>query len=106
MFAAAQDVNVDPDSEVSQELDTVISSLEPIVRAALEGKATAQATMGALRREGGGGLIEAINWFRKAADQGHALAQYSLGDMYRKGEGIPQDYKEALKWFHKAADQD
>lgn len=25
--------------------------------------------------------------------------------MYRKGEGVPQDYAEAVKWFRRAAEQ-
>jgi TPR repeat protein len=39
------------------------------------------------------------------ADQGHAMTQFNLGVMYRKGEGVEQDFKEAIKWYQKAADQ-
>jgi hypothetical protein len=31
--------------------------------------------------------------------------QFNLGDKYRKGEGVPQDFKEAMKWYRLAADQ-
>ncbi len=48
---------------------------------------------------------EALEWFRKAAEQGDLLAQYSLGDMYENGNGVEQDYEEALEWFRKAAEQ-
>ena len=41
----------------------------------------------------------------RAAEQGHARAQFNLGNMYRKGDGVPQDFKEAVKWFRKAAEQ-
>ncbi|MEH6646523.1 tetratricopeptide repeat protein [Sulfitobacter sp.] len=34
-----------------------------------------------------------------------ASAQYNLGQMYRKGEGVIQDYAEAVKWYRKAAEQ-
>jgi TPR repeat protein len=41
---------------------------------------------------------EALNWFRKAAEQGLASAQGNLGFMYLNGEGVPQNYPEALNW--------
>jgi TPR repeat protein len=47
---------------------------------------------------------EAVNWYRKAADQSDALAQYNLGMMYYTGRGVPQDYAEAVRWYCKAAD--
>ena len=39
------------------------------------------------------------------AEQGDASAQYNLGQMYRKGEGVPLNYKEAAKWYRLAAEQ-
>ena len=39
------------------------------------------------------------------AEAGDADAQFNLGVMYRKGQGMEQDYKEAFKWWKKAADQ-
>ena len=39
------------------------------------------------------------------AEQGDAYAQGVLGEIYRKGEGVPQDYKTALKWWTLAAEQ-
>jgi TPR repeat protein len=47
----------------------------------------------------------AIEQYRKAAEQGSALAQTNLGDIYFKGQGAPQDYQQALSWYRKAADQ-
>ncbi len=50
--------------------------------------------------------LQAIKWFRKAAEQGHASGQFSLGFMlYHYHEGIQTDYSEAAKWFQKAAEQ-
>jgi hypothetical protein len=49
--------------------------------------------------------IEAMNLFRKAAEQGHIDAHTFLGDMYLFGEGVPQDYAEAVKWYRKVAEQ-
>ena len=48
---------------------------------------------------------EALEWFRKAAEQGYADAQCNLGYCYDKGQGVPQDYSEAVKWYRKAAEQ-
>ena len=49
--------------------------------------------------------VEAVKWYRLAADQGDAAAQTSLGAKYQKGRGVPQSDAEALRWFRKAADQ-
>ena len=64
--------------------------------------------------------VEAVKWYRKAADQGHAEAQYGLGFMYEHGYGIEgssipelarteafewHQREEAFKWYQKAADQ-
>ena len=42
--------------------------------------------------------VEAVKWYRKAAEQGHKVAQHDLGYMYYKGEGVPQNYAKALTW--------
>ena len=39
------------------------------------------------------------------AEAGNVDAQYNLGEMYRKGEGVEQDFKEVVKWYQKAAGQ-
>ncbi len=49
--------------------------------------------------------VEAVKWFRKAAEQNDAAAQFYLGFCYDKGQGVAQDYVEAVKWFRKAAEQ-
>ena len=49
--------------------------------------------------------VEALKWFRKAADQGFPIPQCSLGAMYAEGHGVRQDYAEAAKWFRKGGDQ-
>ncbi len=49
--------------------------------------------------------VEALSWFRRAAEQGKAGAQYNLGVMYASGEDVPQDYVEALAWYRRAAEQ-
>ena len=49
---------------------------------------------------------EALNWYRKSAEQGNSAAQHNLGIMYRNGEGVKQDYIEALKWYRLSAEQE
>ena len=45
---------------------------------------------------------EAVQWFRRAAEQGHAEAQFGLGLMYSTGKGVPQDYVAAHLFFNLA----
>ena len=47
--------------------------------------------------------VEAVKWYRKAADQGHAAAQFNLGGMYAEGRGVPKDDVEAYAWFNISA---
>jgi TPR repeat protein len=49
--------------------------------------------------------VEAIRWYRPAADQGNAEAETYIGYLYEKGFGVTKDYAEALRWYRKAADQ-
>lgn len=48
---------------------------------------------------------EAVEWFKKAAEQGLADAQYNLGYMYYNGCGVEKDVDEAVQWLNKAAAQ-
>jgi TPR repeat protein len=47
--------------------------------------------------------VEAVKWYRNAADLGDAEAQYILGVKYFSGEGVPKDKVEAAKWIRRAA---
>ena len=70
--------------------------------------ANGQNTLGILYARGQGVAVdhvEAVRWFRKAAEQGYATAQHNLGSAYFRGRGVPADDAEALKWFRKAAAQ-
>ena len=49
--------------------------------------------------------VDALKWYRKAAEQGQRDAQYNLGIMYDQGWGVTKDEIEAVKWFMKAATQ-
>jgi TPR repeat protein len=49
--------------------------------------------------------IEAVKWFRFAAEQGNSNGENYMGFMYIKGFGVPKDYNNALQWLQKAADK-
>lgn len=49
-------------------------------------------------------LVDAVSWFRQAANQGHVSASYDLGMCYATGQGVQADPALAVKWFKKAAD--
>ena len=67
-----------------------------------QGTAWAQYTLGrAYENEQPGNqpdAIEAMKWYRKAADHGHTQAQFHLGLMYAYGRGGPENVAEAYFW--------
>jgi len=50
-------------------------------------------------------FAEAVDWYRKAADQGDPEGRVRMGNMYRIGMGVQQDYAEALRYYRLAAEQ-
>jgi len=73
-------------------------------------KASAYMQLAEIYLHGGNGVekdeAEAVQLFRKAAEQGNADAQVALGRRYLDGVGVGRDEAEAIRWFHKAAKQD
>ena len=70
---------------------------------AAEGDAVAQFELGRCYARGEGvdkNQIEAVRWFRKAAEQGLASAQLTLAY-----NCVAKDEAEAVRWFRKAAEQ-
>ena len=49
---------------------------------------------------------EAVEWYRKAAQNGFALCQLSMGICYAKGDGVERDHTAAFWWYLQAAQQD
>ena len=43
--------------------------------------------------------VEAVKWFRKAAEQNYAPAQNNLGVCFYNGDGVAKDWVEAYKWL-------
>ena len=52
-----------------------------------------------------GDYATALKEWRPLAQWGVPDAQNNLGLMYRKGQGVPQNYKEAVRWYRLAAEQ-
>ena len=71
-----------------------------------QGDAEAQFSLGLkFAREGATqDYAQALQWYRKAADQSHPLAQFNLGIMYGAGQGVPRDEAKSMVWMQKAAD--
>ena len=73
----------------------------------LPGSSTSQFTLGVMYANGTGVAQsdeQAVEWYRKAANQGLASAQTNLGARYFSGRGVRQDPAQAVLWFHKAAE--
>jgi TPR repeat protein len=50
-------------------------------------------------------IREAINWFRKSANQDNPWAQIKLGECFEKGIGVPNNLASADEWYQRAAAQ-
>ena len=83
--------------------------LADLRKAAAQGDAAAQASLGIIYQNGIGvdqDSTKAVEWYQKAAAQGNAEAQYRLGLMYKVGlGGVPKDKGKAFEWDQKAAAQ-
>ena len=87
---------------------TIEQRAEQNRRAAEQGGALAQMTLGAMYAGGygvGQNYRQAIVWYRKAAEQGFAPAQVNLGWMYEHGRGVEVNYGQAAIWYRRAAEQ-
>jgi TPR repeat protein len=65
--------------------------------------------LGSRYEHGAGGLtkddVQAVSWYRKAADAGDARGMTNLGMMYEHGRGgLPRDDVQAVSWFRKGAE--
>ena len=52
-----------------------------------------------------GDFVQAVHWFRQAAEQGYREAQNKLALRYQQGEGVEQDSIQAAYWLRLAAEQ-
>ncbi|MEK9985501.1 MAG: tetratricopeptide repeat protein, partial [Opitutae bacterium] len=94
-----------PSTKESPEEETFLTKS---IEAALAGDAKAQNVLGRIYAEGKEveqDYVEAIKWFRLAAEQGHVVSQYQLGLIYEKGLGVSMHKGVAESWFRLAAEQ-
>jgi hypothetical protein len=49
--------------------------------------------------------VEAVRYYRLAAEQGLARAQFHLGKCLQSGDGVAQDWVEAVRYYRLAAAQ-
>lgn len=51
-------------------------------------------------------VLEAVEWYKKSAEQGYGVASNNLSGIFRVGEqGISMNRAEAEKWHQKAEEQ-
>ena len=85
------------------------SALPPLMEAAKQGDARAQALVGIMYQDGDGVRAddrEALKWFSMAAAQGHRASQYAVGSMYEEGEGgLRKDVAKAVSYYTMSAKQ-
>ena len=83
------------------------STEELLMELAQNGQAAAQHEMGTRLLEGRNmprDPAQALDWFRKSAEQNYAPAQYRLGTLFEKGIGVNADSKDAALWYGRAAE--
>lgn len=96
-----------PESKLSKTNDIGSKQIDDSGKAEA-GDSESQTVMGNRYFKGDGVVmdrVEAVKWYRKAAEQNNAEAQCTLGVCYLTGQGVQQDSSEGLKWIQKAADQ-
>jgi uncharacterized protein len=86
-----------------------VRALELYQRAANQGNADAESSVGDAYEHGWGGArtnwSEALNWYLKAADHGDAWGQMKVGAAYLNGNGLQRDPNRAFDLLQRAAQQ-
>jgi TPR repeat protein len=85
--------------------DDLPVALELYRKAANEGYAPAQVRL-AYILDWSESNEEAVEWYRKAAEQNNAEGKFGLGVMYSNGEGVETDPELALKLISESAEQE
>lgn len=76
--------------------------IEPVLKAANNGNATAQALVGTMYYYGYGVTQDyetALLWYQVAAEAGEVSAQATLGRMHYLGHAVGQNLVQAHKWY-------
>jgi len=94
--------------KIAQNKITPKSDEEILTKKAHQGNIEAQYKLATMYEEGNGvpiNEVEAVKWYRKAAEAGVAEAQFNLGVRYTIGKDVPQAHEQAVEWLKKAAVQ-
>ena len=105
-LVAADARNTTPDM-VSATSARSRSTEDLLLELAQNGQPAAQHEMGARLLAGRNmapDQTQALEWFRKSAEQNYAPAQYRLGTLFEKGIGSVTDLKSAALWYGRAAE--
>jgi len=104
--SAAQPLSDSPDTKGQDAPQVSAKEVKSLRKAADQGDAKAQITLGAMYGMGQGvprDYAKAAEFLRKAADQGEPQAQGFLGMMYAQGLGVPTDVKKGCDLLRQAA---
>jgi Sel1 repeat-containing protein len=84
----------------------LVARYKTIQPRAAAGEAAAQFAVAEHLRRGLGidaNPAQAMEWYRKAANQAHIGAQLAIGRMFESGDGVRQDFNKAAEWYQLAA---
>ncbi len=96
---AAGEFEAGNEAYAKRDYETAFNAWLPLAKA---GDPQAQNNIGFMYRKGRGvpaSHVEAVKWYRRAAEQGFAEAMTNLGFMLDEGFGVKQDFVESYKWF-------
>ncbi len=105
LSAAWADLEAGNKAYAERNYDAAFKAWYPLAEA---GDPVAQNNIGFMYRKGRGVHLDesqAIEWYRRSAEQGFADAMTNLGYMYDEGRTVEQDFVESYKWFLLAAER-
>lgn len=88
--------------------DAAIAMIDSIQKMAESGDADYQYFYGGCFNEGWGvevDFVEAMKWYKKAAEKNQKFSFNAIGNLYRTGSGVNADPKQAYEWFKKGAER-
>lgn len=97
-----------PDGLQAYERGQFANALQSLLPLANEGDAVAQHHLGLMYEEGKGvraDLVQARQWYERAAQVGYGESQFRLGRIHADGRGLPADGVQAARWYLLAAGQ-
>ena len=89
----------------AQAVELTPTQIKAVQFFSFQGVAEAQTILASLYEVGKGveqDIPEAVELYRKAADQNYPEAEYRLGSLYERGVGVERDAVMAGEWYGKA----